>query len=198
MTWESQAQQVASGAGEIGEDAALIVAAAWRARVDPRATDGLAGAALALWATPSSLVRGGGQPLPHDREMITRAGDLETDTASLLKRARETFDGAAEAHEAACLAAAAAAAQAAAARNREEASAAASALAEAQRQIADCEAALEMLQDAGQRLRYAAACLARVPDDLAETYDVCYSHIRRGGTLPYDGDFLTGVPACPR
>lgn len=193
MTWEPRAHEVEAAAAEIGYDAALIAAAAWRARVDPRATFGLAGAARALEATPESLLGGGGRPLPHDRELISRASDLETDAATLLHRARGLFDRASAALDAAYAAARAAAAAQAASKTDGESFAAASCMTEAQRRIGDCEAALEILQDTGMRLLHAHACLARVPDDLAETYETAYDLIRRGGKLPYSGDFLTGT-----
>jgi hypothetical protein len=193
MIWEPQAREIAAQAEEIGSDAALISAAAWRARVDSRATQSLTEAAMTLWASRESLVRGGGRPLPHDREMIARASDLETDTSIWLQRARVTFDQASAALDAAFAAARAAAAQASAAKNDTEASAAASAMAETQRQAGDCQAALEILQDTGLRLQHAHACFVQVPEDLAETYEACYDLIRRGGKLPHDGDFITGT-----
>ena len=66
----------------------------------------------------------------------------------------------------------------------------------ARRVIADCEAALEIIDETGTRLAHALNCLRKVPDDLAGTYEVPYGHIRDGGKLPHYGEFLTGTTAA--
>lgn len=44
-----------------------------------------------------------------------------------------------------------------------------------------------------RRLRHTQARLQSVPADLGETYESVYDLLRRGGTLPYDGRWLTGT-----
>jgi hypothetical protein len=192
VTWSEQAAQLAEGAAELGVAAATINAATWAARVDPSATSGLVGAAMALDA-PLHMLWPSGPALPSDTALVSHASDMETAAGDLLGQARRLFDGAAQAHEAACEAAKAAAAASSAAKTGEESAAAASAMAEAQRQIADCECALELLSDLGPRIQRALACFARVPDDLAETYEAAYRLVRKGRKLPAHGDFLTGT-----
>lgn len=195
MIWAQQAHQIAADACDLGIQAATINACAWRARVDPDATISLVGAALALGAPLSAIFPSGGPPLQDDKQMITLAADLEGDTASLLKRAQDLCAGAeaalAEAHAAAKLAAAAARA----AKDDRARAAAADAVAEACAMIGDCEAALEITGGILPGLEHAFHQLQAVPADLEDTYEAAYLHVRRGGKLPYAGDFLTGVPA---
>lgn len=188
MSWTAQAEALAEDAREMGGLAAVIHAAAWSAGVEPQATQGLTGAALALGATVAMLMTRT-HPLREDREMTSHAADIEADTAGLLKRAQNMLAGAGaaldEAHEAAIKAKRAALSMAA------NAQAALQALDIALACIADCEAALEILADLAARLDYARTCLERVPDDLLTTYEIPYDHIRCGGKLPFQGDFLT-------
>ncbi len=192
MTWSEQAAELAEAAGELGVAAATINAATWAARVDPSVTSGLVGAALALDAAPH-LLWPSGIALRSDTALVSHADDLESGAGDLLHWARKLFDGAAAAYEAACQAVQAAAAARSAAKTDADSSAAASQMAEAQLQIGDCEAALELLSDLGPRIQRALACLARVPDDLAETYEAAYRLVRMGGKLPSHGDFITGT-----
>jgi chromosome segregation ATPase len=76
------------------------------------------------------------------------------------------------------------------ARDDDEAASARAAVAEAQRTIADCMEALEILADAGQRLAFVLAKLLAVPDELGDTYAAAYETVRRGHRLPHDGRFI--------
>lgn len=190
MTWTAQAEALAEDAREMGGLAAIIHAAAWSAGVDPQATQGLTGAALALGATVAMLMART-RPLREDREMTSHAADIEADTADLLKRAQDMLTGAGAALEEAHEAAAKAERDYRGALTQSREQAALQALDNALACIADCEAALEILADLAARLDYARTCLERVPDDLLTTYEVPYDHIRHGGRLPFHGDFLT-------
>lgn len=195
-TWTGQAHLLADAIREPGFGAAAVNASAWSAGVNPDATAGLIGAATALtggdcgpqlWAQAD--------PCPDDKALTAAAAELEGAVAGLLKHAsalaRDCRAALAAAH--AKLASAGAALAAAQSRGAEGAVAAAQGQqGEALAEIADCEAALEVLDDAGRRLEHAANCLRRVPDDLASTYDQPYAHVRDGGELPFSGDFLTG------
>lgn len=192
MNWTEQAAALAADVLELGADAAMVNAAAWLARVTPDATSGLVGAALALGALPQAVMKSSARPLPHDREMLARTADLEGCAAELLQRALDLRAKASGALDAAAEAAAAAAA--ALGEDGPEAPARAG-LAAAEAVIADAEQAVDVCNDLAARLAYALACLAKVPDDLATAYETPYAHISAGGTLPYDGDFLTGARA---
>jgi hypothetical protein len=196
MTWTEQAERQAGEAAELGLGIASIHTAAWRARVDPDATGGLAGAATALYA-PTKALFGRGKPLPQDQVMIAETEDHEIAAKEMHSAATALRARVSEAYSAAAAALREALARARAARDHGARSAA---LADAERArvvMADCEVALDILADVISRLSYAAGCLRRVPDDLATTYEAAYLHLRSGGRLPRDGDFLTGTPATP-
>lgn len=195
MTWTGQADELLSAITETGMTTAGTVAAAWRAGVDPSATDGLAGAALWLHAEPKDLLSGGLAPLPSDREMISGATDAVTDAGNHLAAARALSGDAERALDAAITAAGAASARARSAKTDAETRAAACDEHRALDVIADCETALEMLAVMTTRLGRAIDCLERVPDDLLTTYELAYQHRRMGRTLPFDGLFLTGAKA---
>ena len=190
MTWTAQAEAFAESLPELGMCVAGLNAAAWGAGVDPMATSGLVGAALALGASQSDLFPRG-QIVNDDREMLTCNADMESDAAELFKQGVNLGSAVESALGQAQRAAAAAAARQRTATTKGEEAAAARELARAQREIADCECALEILEQALPRLDYARACLSRVPDDLLTTYEAPYELVRRGGKLPYSGEFLT-------
>lgn len=198
--WTQAAEQLAALAYDLGIEIALINAAAWKARVDPDATRGLVGAALTLGA-PLSAVLPAGPLLRDDQQMIAAASDLESDVAGLLKNARdlacEINDNLTAAER--DLERAMTDLRTARQENTKEAAAlaavAAQAVKEAQAQIADCETGLDVAVNLAECLQDALGRLQTVPGDLEDTYAVAYAHIRGGGTLPHDGDFLTGVPA---
>ena len=203
--WTGQAHLLADGIREPGFACAALNAAAWAAGVNPDATAGLIGAATALTSGDcGSQLWAQADPLPNDQELLAAAAELEGAVAQLLRYAtamardcqadlesavnRLAAAGAAEAAAQRQLAAAATAVQASAAQAALDA--AGSAKSEALAVIADCEAALEILSEAGSRLAHAANCLRRVPDDLAGTYETPYAFVHDGGKLPYDGEFL--------
>jgi hypothetical protein len=189
--WTARAEEIAEDATTLGGGVARVNARAWAAGVDPGATGGLVGAALTLGASPAQLlVRPDLQPLHDDREMRETASDLESEAAGMLRAAGDLREHAIRDHDAACTAIAGQ--QAAQAAGGWPYPAAAGT---ARRVIADCECAIEIADVLIRRLEYAARCLSQVPDDLLDIYQVPYDHIRRGGVLPYRGDFLTaGIP----
>jgi hypothetical protein len=189
-SWTGQAHLLADGIREPGFAAAALNAAAWAAGVNPEATAGLIGAATALTSGdcgPQLWAQAG--PLPNDQALLTAAAELEGAVTQLLGYASGMAWDCRAALESAQAAAASAAAAVPAGSSQARA-AAEDALGAARGVIADCEAALEILGSCLGRLEHALNCLRRVPDDLASAYEVPYTHIRDGGTLPYDGDFL--------
>jgi hypothetical protein len=195
MTWTARAEELAESLCELGEAAAGVTAATWRAGVDPAATDGLVGAAVAVGAAPSALFTAG-EPMPGDREMLGCAEDLAASAAVLHDSAQRLHAQVEDALEAAARDLDRALKRQAGAKSKGEEHAAVAAAREARRFIADCECALDILTEAIRRLGYARDCLSRVPDDLETTYEIPYAYLRHGGLLPHHGDFLTGEPAC--
>lgn len=196
ITWTGQAQILADDIREPGFTAAAANASAWRARVDPQATNGLIGAALTLTSGEAgSALWAEADPCPDDTTLLAWSAELEGHVAGLLEYARRMA--------AACRAGFTAALEAArAARELLNGPASPQAradaedrLAAANRAAADCEAALEILGEAGARLAHALDCLRRVPDDLAGTYEDAYRLVHGGGKLPHHGEFLTGSAA---
>ena len=191
--WTGQAHLLADAIREPGFAAAALNAAAWSAGVNPEATAGLIGAASALtsgecgpqlWAQTD--------PCPSDQEFLTAAAELEGAVVQLLGYATALARDVRADLESAQATAAQAAAASSSAENPQARAAAESVLSAARAAIADCEAALEVTDDAGGRLAHAANCLRRVPDDLAGTYETPYQFVHDGGELPYSGDFMTG------
>lgn len=193
LTWTGQAQLLADDIREPGFAAAALNASAWSARVDPQATHGIVGAALALTSNDAGpALWAAADPCPDDATLLAAVTELEGVLAQLLAAAT-SMAGACRAALAAAVAAAAKARAVLTSTAGPDAKAAAQAdLAAAQATIGDCEAALEIIDEAGTRLAHALNCLRRVPDDLASTYEEPYALIRDGGKLPYDGEFLTG------
>jgi hypothetical protein len=200
MSWTAQAGCFAEDLREIGQSAANLNAAAWSAGVMPEATQGIVGAALALHALPSALYACS-KPLRSDHDLLTAAQDIEATVAEMLKQAAGLWRRVADDLEMACEALAAASAAVPAGATQEEADAAQAAAeaarAEAMMRIADCDTALEIINETGQRLKYALACLSRVPDDLEGTYEAPYQLVRAGRALPYEGEWLTGATPDP-
>jgi len=191
-TWTSRAHLLADAIREPGFACAALNASVWSARVHPGATRGLIGAAMTLTSNDAAAALwAAADPCPADMALLEAAAELEGWTAQLLRHASQMAQ--------ACradLQAAYARASAAAAVLASDASPDAKAAAETERSaamaaIADCEAALEIIDETGTRLAHAANCLRKVPDDLASVYEVPYQHRREAGPLPLDGEFLT-------
>ncbi len=182
MTW-TQIAELLDDTSDLARRGAACQAAAWSAGLDPAATRGLTGAALALGAAPGDLM-GQAAPWDSDRAMLDAADQLAADVADRQRRVQQT----AHAVRADLEAARAELAAAQSARPPDQA-----AIAAAMRRIADCETALEILGPLALRLGYARTRLAEVPGDLAETYQAASRHVRTGGTLPYEGRWLTGT-----
>lgn len=199
MAVTEQAEELAAAARELGCVIAATHAAAWRARVDPEVTAGLAGAAVALYVSTKALFSRG-KPLPNDQVMVGQAEDLQIDTSEMLRATRTlrencatTLDRLYEAHRAAI----AHLQRVQGGKEQGDQAVIRERIRDLELQIADCEVALEILADLAGRLAYARGCLQRVPDDLSETYEAAYWLLHRGHRLPRDGDFLTGTPATP-
>jgi len=191
--WTGRAHLLADAIREPGFGCAALNAAAWAAGVIPDATAGLIGAATALTSGecgPQLWAQAG--PCPDDRTLLAAAAELEGACAELLRQASALARDCRSALASARAAAASAAAALDAATTAAARSAAESALAAARAEIADCEAALEILGGTGSRLDHAVKCLRKVPDDLAGAYETPYAHVRETGPLPYEGAFLTG------
>ena len=191
MSRTAHAEELAEDARLIGQDAARLNAAAWAAGVAPEATHGIVGAALALGA-PTSALFARSRPLEHDKAMLEAAADLEASCAEMCRAARRMHDAAAIEAERAAAAIEAAQRAMRRAKTQAESAGLARAIEAAQRRIADCEAAMEILDDLIRRLRYATAALSNVPDDLQSAYEKPYELVRAGGVLPFAGDFITG------
>lgn len=195
-TWTGQAQLLAADIREPGFAAAEINASAWCARVDPEATRGLIGAAMALTSNDAGkALWAAADPCPDDASLLAAVTELEGAVAQLLKAARTMAAGCRADFEAAMEQAQRARALLASDDDTARAEGAAL-LAEATAAIGDCEAALEILDETGTRLAHALNCLAKVPDDLASTYEEPYALVHDGGKLPLDGGFLTGTAAA--
>jgi len=191
--WTAQAHLLADAIREPGFAAAAVNASAWAAGVNPEATAGLIGTATALTSGDCGpQLWAQADPCPSDQALLSGAAELEGAAADLLRHASALARDCRAALASACAAAAAAAMALDAAVTAAARSSAESSLAAARAEIADCEAALEILDDAGRRLDHAVTCLRRVPDDLAGTYEVPYRHVREVGPLPHEGDFLLG------
>ena len=192
ITWTGQAQLLADDIREPGFTIAAVNASAWSARVDPEATHGLVGAALALTAGDAGkALWAQADPCPDDAALLTAVTELEGTVAELLEHARRMAAACRAEFDAAIEAARQARALLASPDPAVKANAQAR-LAEAMAVLGDCEAALEILDEAGTRLAHALNCLRKVPGDLASTYEEPYQLVQDGGKLPYDGEFLTG------
>lgn len=196
-TWTAQAQLLTGDLPEWGVNAARLNAAAWSAGLMPEATRGLIGAAAALTGNRAGeALWARTEPCADAPAMLMAAAELEAGAAELLKRAQDMTGSCRDAYDTACVEYQAAEADA----NSEDPAARASGterMEQARRVIADTDAALETLADALARLGHARTCLARVPDDYAETYHVPITLVRRGLKLPYAGSYLgDGIPAC--
>ena len=182
--WTAQAELLADAIREPGFKAAEVTASAWRAGVHAEATHGLVGAALALtdgeamgslWAEV--------EPCPSDAVLLEHAAELEGAVTELTtwcsRMTRDCQDALEAAYGAAAAAGAAIAAAQAAIGAADSPQAAATAAGVPRRsrrrcrprrqaEIADCEAALEILASVLGRLEYALKCLRQVPDDFAQ------------------------------
>jgi hypothetical protein len=210
-SWLAAAEQFADDARELGFAAAETVAAAWRARCDPDATRSLIQAACALTGGDSQpRIWDKVPPSPSMAAFLESAEELEGEAATAGKHGRDmaaacedALDQAIAEYEAArkrlaALQRCAPATEEARAALEAEIAALRERMAQLERVMAGCEAALDLLGQVLERLEYALNCFCRVPDDLAEAYEVPLDLIRSGGTLPWSGDFLTGAnPVYP-
>lgn len=206
-SWTAAAEQLATSAWEMGFDVASTVASAWQARCDPDATRSLVQAAHALTsgdALPSLWAKG--QPRQSAEDFLAAAEEHEAQAAVLAKHARD-MAAACESARGGVIAEYERAQQRAAkaqagltseypavrAAAQAEIEAAQEIMRQMQQVIGDCDAALELLAQVRERLDYAVGCFQRVPADLEDAYEPALQLVRDGGTLPWSGDFLTGM-----
>lgn len=193
IAWTGQAYLLADAIREPGARAAELTASAWRAGVIPQATHGLAGTVAALDEDALTTLWAPADPCPDGQAMLAAAEELAGAVTEFRSQASRLAGACREAHDAACEAALAVKAQFAAAQAGDDQAAAGPELASARAEIADCEAASEVLRSILTRLEYALKCLRGVPEDFAAAYEVPLQYIRDGGDLPFSGGFLTGV-----
>jgi hypothetical protein len=206
--WTAQAELLAAEIREPGFRAAAVTASAWRAGVHAEATHGLVAAALTLTAGEAmGSLWDRAEPCPSDSVLLEHAAELEGSVAELaawcsrIVRDCEAALAAAEEAAAAAYAAIGAAQSALGAADSPQAAATAQASLEAAQgalsaalsEIADCEAALEILSQVQAALAYALKCLRHVPDDFAQHYETPLAHRREQGPLPVSGAFLTAA-----
>jgi hypothetical protein len=168
-----------------------ILGGARAAGLDPDALRGLTGAAIALGGNHVAIVTASAGPrFPSEREFASAVVDAEDEIISRLRAAQRL-----RAETVAALAAARAALTAAHAMPAEtdkQRAARDAAIAAAQTRIALCEEALGILGPLAARLRHALNRIRAVPSDVGETYESVYRLLRRGGEMPFDGDWITG------
>lgn len=208
-TWLTAAERLAEAARDLGFNVAATVAAAWQARCDPDATRPLVQAAHALTggdALPRLWDRV--DPCPSAGNFLGDAEEHEAQAATLARQARDlekacsaARDSALAEYEGARQRAVQAQARLASelpdAAAQAEIAAACDVMRAMQQVIAGCDAALEVAGATRERLDYAAGCLRQAPEALAEAYDMPLQLTRSGGTLPWNGDFLTGAQPGP-
>ena len=199
---------------EIAETVTGILGAARAARLDPDALGGLTGAALALGEDSRTVYTAGSggraaARFADDGEFVGAVADAEDDIAERLQAAGNLMGETATGLSSARAGLDAARRQLTSARAmpvgdpcRGCHAARAAAIAGAEARIMDCReraalceaAALDVLGPLLARLRHALARIRAVPADLGETYESVYRLLRRGGAMPFDGDWLTGQP----
>lgn len=194
---------------DLAEEVTRILGGARAARLDPDALTSLAGAAMALGASSLAVYQAARDAYDTDTELLEEVAEVEDAVAAALQEAQELRDearrelAAARAAKLRAQAALAAARMMPAATDRQRAARDA-AIARAQQQVDEAlaridvaEEALEILGQLTGQLRRALALLQRVPEDLGETYEAIYDHIRAGRVMPKDGDFLRGAQDRP-
>jgi len=200
---------------ELAETVTAILGGARAARLDPDALGGLTGAALALGADARAVYRAGarrggaGARLADDRAFVSAVADAEDDIAEhraaaarLAGQAAHALEDAENDLDRARLALVTAMAMPEHRPCTGCHSAKAAAIAAARERISACMQragyaadALAILGPLTTRLQHALTRIRAVPADLGETYEAVYRLIRRGGAMPYDGDWIT--PAGP-
>lgn len=193
--WTALAEQLADDLREPGFGAAAVNASAWCSRVDASATRGLVGAALALTCGEALNALYERRERCDMKTLVSWAEELEAHVAALLKRCMDLGRAVHGEHRAAARARNMALAGASAATTEDAKAAALAQAEEAERVMADCEAALEVLGDADCSLRYARDLLRAVPGELTEVYEAPIALTARGGRMPHSGDFI--APSGP-
>lgn len=200
LTWSAAAEILAGETEEHGHAAAALVASAWNARMDVDATKTLMAVAVALtdiavvnlfWSKDVDPCDGLDAYQLSAEEIAAevtvtakRATRLAAECFRVLQRA--------QAEHASAVTETRAAAQLP---PDPGVQARLLVLNETRNQmsvvIADCEAAMETIDSAGQALNTALRMLGRTDTGLEDAYEPVLEFIADGGVLPKDGDFIT-------
>ncbi len=181
-TWTARAEGLDDTEDE-ADAAASIYASGWAAGLDRAATVPLRDAAFGLGASSVQLMA---RKLPWatDREMFDAVDGLATDVRWRLRKAVLMAVACRVALVAAY--AALAAARAMPSRTKEQAAAKERAIAAARRKVADCEEALEILAELGQRLTAVSGSLDYLPEVFGAEYEGILRTVDAGIRLPHD------------
>lgn len=185
--------------GELAETVTGILGGARAAGLDPDALGGLVGAATALGAdslTVYTAGRGIRSPFPDEGAFAAAVGDAEDDIAERLQAAGRIQEQVIAAIDAAMDALESA--QAMPVRDPCDGchGRRAAAIDAARKRIALCEDTIIIVDALTRRLAHALARLRAVPGDLGETYVSVYNLVRRGGSMPHEGRWITGQEAA--
>jgi hypothetical protein len=196
--WAEAAEQFAEDIRQPGHGIAALVASAWCARVDPYATRSLVSAAVVLAGTQvRARFLDKTTPCPGDWALLGEGEAIEGEVAGMLQYAARMAADCEHTHDRAASDYRAAVEQA-----REQAPDGGERLADenlalamqaARLAVADCQAALDILEGAQQQLKQALDSLRQLPAELEDTYEVVYALVRAGRKLPRSGRFLTGA-----
>lgn len=174
----------------LGEEIAPVIAGAAAARVIPQAITPLMNAAVACDAPPGLILDRHAHPLESAGDLFGRADELDIELDRARRQIGEQHDEVSADYAAALQAQLDAAKAMREASNDDEARDAERAAREADLDRADCENALEILEDSRARVDYAAAEIKTLPQAFADAYEVPLEHIREYGPLPRSGDYL--------
>lgn len=191
---------------DLAEDVTAVLGGGRAARLDPDALRSLAQCAIVLGAHRLAVYRAAGLAHHDDSAFLAAAADADAELAARAAAAARLAQDAAAAADAARADEAAARRQLARAERmptswpcdgchgaREAAiTAARAAIAEAADRAGYASDAITELAMLAERLRAARAWIRQTPGNLGETYEAVYELLRRGHTMPRDGDFITG------
>jgi hypothetical protein len=184
VSYTAQAEHLAD-IEDLGEEVADIAGRSLATGLDAEVTRGILVATVILEKRPNRR-----PAWADDAEMVSAIDDLNLGLwgrITAIKRLRAEVEPALEQARADLEAARRALAGA----KDEQARAAAHArMRQAAAVIADCEAALEILEDVERRLLVAASKFLAPGDDLADVYEAAYDTVARGHRLPFDGRWL--------
>lgn len=210
LTWSAAAEILAEETAEHGRAAAALVASAWNARVDVDATRTLmrAAAALAGKSVTSLFFDRSTDPCDGLDAYLASVEEIAAEVSVTARRATRVAEECFRVLQRAMDEHAEAAAETRnAAQQLPDPAAQARMLVlnetktQMGRVLADCEAAMETIDSAGQALNTALRLLGRTEADVEDAYEPVLEFVADGGVLPRDGDFLNDgtrpAPAAP-